>query len=429
MIPQFLIGALASGSGKTTFTVGLLRALKRKGLSVQPFKCGPDYIDPMFHTCASGCDSVNLDSWLAQDIGRIYSRYGAGADVCVTEGVMGLFDGYDRMEGSSAELALMLGIPIVLVVGSKSTAYTVAAQLHGMKTFVPGIKIAGVVFNQVASERHKRLLLQAAEDAGLPCFGCLPRAENLEIPSRHLGLTIAKHAEMEAWISRAADIVVANVDIDALLKACESPFETFSTEPTFAKGEMRISVARDEAFNFTYCENLAKLEQYGVVTYFSPLGGDGLPETDLLYLPGGYPELYAEQLSQNKRLMSQIAGYAANGGRILAECGGMIYLTRALTDAGRIRHEMCGLLPLETTMQGAHLHLGYRKVTLPSGEVFCGHEFHYSEVIAPESLPSVAEQHDVRGNRVSTPLYRLNNVIAGYTHLYWADNDLLKLWD
>ena len=428
MIPQLLIGAPASGSGKTTFTVGLLRALKRRGLKVQPFKCGPDYIDPIFHTRAAGCDSVNLDTWLAHDVRGIYSRYGFGADVCVTEGVMGLFDGYDRMTGSSAEIALLLDIPVILIVGAKSTAYTVAAQIHGMKNFLPNLKVAGVVFNQVASQRHSLLLRQAAEDAGVPCLGCLPKTGDLEVPSRHLGLTIAKQNEMERWISRAADMVEGNIDIDSLLEACSVPYAAPQAEPELPKGDMRIAVARDEAFNFTYRENLESLERYGDVTYFSPLNGDTLPDTDLLYLPGGYPELYAQELSQNKPLMRQINRYAEDGGRILAECGGMIYLTRALTDTDGIRHDMCSVLPIETTMQGAHLHLGYRSVKM-GGREFRGHEFHYSEIVDPDDLPSVAEQYDVRGNKVPTPLYRRKNVIAGYTHLYWADNDLLKLWD
>lgn len=429
MKPQILIGAPASGSGKTTFTVGLLRALHRRCLKVQPFKCGPDYIDPIFHTRAAGRDSVNLDTWLMEDVGSLYSTYGREADVCVTEGVMGLFDGYDRSSGSSAEIAQMLHIPVVLIAGARSTAYSVAAQLHGMKTFMPGLTIAGVVFNQVASERHIRLLLQAAEDAGLPCFGCLPRQDNLEIPSRHLGLTIAKQGEMEAWISRAADMVEANVDIDALLAACKAPFDQHQEKNPTEKDGRQIAIARDEAFNFIYRENLAYFEKRGEVTCFSPLAGDELPETDLLYLPGGYPELYAEQLSANKALMRQIADFAESGGRILAECGGMIYLSKAISDVDGIRHEMCGVLPLETTMQGAKLHLGYRSIKLNNGAEFKGHEFHYSDVVNPTAAQSIAEQFDVRNNKVATPLYRYKNVIAGYTHLYWADNGINKLWD
>ncbi|MBR4133939.1 MAG: cobyrinate a,c-diamide synthase, partial [Bacteroidales bacterium] len=209
MKPQLLIGALHSGGGKTTVTMGILRALRRRGLRVQSFKCGPDYIDTQFHSLATGRDSVNLDTWLASDshVQDVYAHYGADADVCVVEGVMGLFDGYNRKEGSSASIAQLLDIPVLLVVSARSTAYTVAALLHGVKTFRPGLRIAGVVFNQVASRRHIQLLQQACDDAGLRCFGFLPASEGLKIPSRHLGLTLGQEEQMEQWIECAADLV------------------------------------------------------------------------------------------------------------------------------------------------------------------------------------------------------------------------------
>lgn len=436
MKPQLLIGAPASGSGKTTFTMGLLRALSRRGEKVQPYKCGPDYIDTKFHACASGRESVNLDSWFSSKthIRDLYARYGADADACIVEGAMGLFDGYDRSRGSAAGIAEILDIPIVLVVGAKSTAYSVAALLHGTKSFNPAIKIAGVVFNQVASERHKLLLSQAAEDAGVRCFGFMPREDGLEVPSRHLGLTLAAEQQMEAWIERAAQIVEHNVDIDALLAACSGEFKSPRHEPSglqhnmAAKGAMRIAVARDSAFNFIYRENIAQLEHLGSVTFFSPLSGDELPQTDLLYLPGGYPELFAGQLAERSKLKGQIKAYADAGGRILAECGGMIYLTGAINGIPGGPYSMCGVLPLETTMEGARLHLGYRSVRLQNGKEFRGHEFHYSSVINPAAMPSVAQQYDAHGEQVATPLYRYKNTIAGYTHLYWGETDIMDLW-
>ena len=425
-----LIGAPSSGSGKTTFTMGLLRALSSSGIKVQPFKCGPDYIDTKFHAQASGRESVNLDTWFSSEahIRDLYARYGADADACIVEGAMGLFDGYDRSRGSAAEIASILDIPVVLVVGAKSTAYSVAAQLHGMKSFMPGLKIAGVVFNQVASERHQLLLSQAAEDAEVRCFGFLPREEGLEVPSRHLGLTLAAERQMEEWIVRAAEIVEKNIDIDALLAACNGPFVESHPKPLSPKGSMKIAVARDAAFNFIYRENIARLEQLGSVTFFSPLEGDALPETDLLYLPGGYPELFAEQLAANKALKKQIKGYADAGGRILAECGGMIYLTKTISGVDGGPYEMCGVLPLETTMEGARLHLGYRTVQLTDGTEFRGHEFHYSKIVNPEVVASVAKQFDARGAEVATPLYRYKNTIAGYTHLYWGETEIMDLW-
>lgn len=430
MKPQLLTGALNSGSGKTTFTMGLLRALNRRGLRVQPFKCGPDYIDTKFHGVATGRDSVNLDTWLASEdhVREVYSRYGEDADACVVEGVMGLFDGYDRMKGSSAEIAMLLGIPVLLVVNARSSAYTVAAQLHGVATFRPGLRLAGVVFNQVGSPKHERMLREACEDAGLRCFGCLPREEGLEVPSRHLGLTIAAENRMNAWIDRAADLVEHHVDIQALMEACETPFIARAAAPA-APGTLRIAVARDAAFNFIYRENIDRLSELGTVTFFSPLAGDPLPPADLVYLPGGYPELFADELSSRRELMEQLRKYAEAGGRILAECGGMIYLSLIIVCAGGGSFRMCGILPFTATMEGARLHLGYRSVADGAGHSWKGHEFHYSSLENPLALPSSAVQYDAQGQSVPTPLYRYRNVIAGYTHLYWGESNILYLWD
>ncbi len=430
MKPQLLIGALQSGGGKTTVTMGLLRALRRKGLQVQPFKCGPDYIDTRFHAVATGCDSVNLDTWLASDahVHDVYARYGAGAEACVVEGMMGLFDGYERMQGSSAEIAQLLDIPVLLVVSARSTAYTVAALLHGVKTFRPGLRLAGVVFNQVGSPRHARLLQQACDDAGLRCFGFLPKSEGLEIPSRHLGLTLAAEEQMNAWIDRAADLVEQHLDLRGLLEACSCPFAAPAPAEAPAPGNLRIAVARDAAFNFIYRENLDRLSALGSVSFFSPLAGDPLPEADLVYLPGGYPELFARELASQERTMAQLRAYAEAGGRVLAECGGMIYLS-SLVCVGEGSFRMCGVLPFTATMEGARLQLGYRRLVDAAGRTWQGHEFHYSRLSDPAALPSVAQQFDVRGEAVSTPLYRYKNVIAGYTHLYWGESEFLYLWD
>lgn len=420
-----------SGSGKTTFTMGILRALQRQGLQVQPFKCGPDYIDTRFHAVAAGRESVNLDTWLSSEshVRDLYARYGGDAGACVVEGVMGLFDGFDRMQGSSAAIARLLDIPVVLVVGARSMAYTVAAQLHGMKSFLPGLRIAGVVFNQVSSENHFRFLREACDDAGLRCFGRLPKAPGLEVPSRHLGLTLAARQDMETWIDRAADMVSANIDIAGLLETVACPAPEPVEQSGIGTGSLRTAVARDAAFNFTYRENLARLTRLGPVTFFSPLAGDPLPEADLVYLPGGYPELFAAELSSRSGLMAQIRDFAESGGRILAECGGMIYLSRAIGGVEGGPFPMCGILPFAATMEGARLHLGYRRIVDTAGHEWRGHEFHYSEVTSPEALPSVAMQFNARDERVSTPLYRWKNVIAGYTHLYWGEADIMKLWD
>ena len=434
MKPQLLIGALNSGSGKTTFTMGLLRSLQKQGLQVQPFKCGPDYIDTKFHTIATGNESVNLDTWLASKeyVSRIYRLYGTGADVCIAEGVMGLFDGYDKMTGSSAEIAMLLDIPVVLVINASSTAYTVAAQIYGVKHFCPKLKLAGVVFNRVGSNNHYSFLKDACADAGVRCFGYLPKSEGLEIPSRHLGLTLSVKEMMDEQIEKSAELVAQYVDTEMILKACRCSFTDEQQLPDMhCKKRLKIAVAKDEAFNFIYRENIAALERIGEVTYFSPLLGEMLPQADLVYLPGGYPELFAEHLQRQQGLMGELRQYAENGGKILAECGGMIFLSKGIIDKeGKNRYSFCGILPFECSMEHARLHLGYRRIENLQGRCWRGHEFHYSDIAGSSLLPpSVARQYNIKGEEVNTALFRYKNVIAGYTHLYWGETDILKLWE
>lgn len=450
MKPQLLIGALNSGSGKTTFTMGLLRSLQRQGLQVQPFKCGPDYIDTKFHSIATGNESVNLDTWLAskEHVAQIYRLYGKEADACVIEGVMGLFDGYDRMMGSSAEMAVLLDVPVVLVVNARSTAYTVAAQIYGVKNFCPKLRLAGVVFNNVASESHFSLLKDACADAGAECFGYMPKSEGLEIPSRHLGLTLAAEEMMNGQIERSADIVSKYVDIERILHCCNAPFAgTVSVADNGVSNRgITIAVAKDAAFNFIYRENIAMLRRIGNVVFFSPLNGDSLPHADLVYLPGGYPELFAEQLQYRHSLMSELASYIEGGGKVLAECGGMIFLSKGIIDKdGMNRYSFCGILPFWCSMQNAHLHLGYREVVDVNGRHWRGHEFHYSDIADTDGSPVahaavavtpasvvpevVAKQYNRNGVEVETSLFRYKNLFAGYTHLYWGETDILKLWD
>ena len=472
---QLLIGATTSGSGKTTFTIGLLRALSRRGLRVQPFKCGPDYIDTQFHSIAAGRESVNLDTWMAspEHVREVYAHYCEGMDVAVIEGVMGLFDGYDRMRGSSAEIAALLDVPVVLVVNARSTAYSVAALLHGMKTFRPDVRIAGVVFNQVASESHYSFLKAAADDAGVPSLGWIPRAEGIEVPSRHLGLTIGMEQEINALADRAADLIEHNRDGSFCVKASDctelfgvsvsetidarvavngkgplrrsgrdsapsgrvvSDTDTPKSSPNIAlttqdkPSLLRIAVACDRAFNFTYRENIDRLKEMGEVVFFSPLAGDELPDSDLVYLPGGYPELFAPELSLNRTLAAQLVQYAEKGGRILAECGGMMYLGESVTDQNGKTWPMAGVLPIECTMDGARLHLGYRKMTV-GGVDFKGHEFHYSSIVDPDVLLALRIQTNAKQQPVDTALYRYKNVIAGYTHWYWGETDINALWE
>ena len=332
MIAQFLIGGTSSGGGKTTLTTGLLRLLRNRGYRVQPFKCGPDYIDPQYHKMASGRVSINLDNWLAsgEHLHNLYTRHSQEADISVTEGVMGLFDGYKGMEGSSARIAELLDLPILLIVNAQSTAYSVAATLFGFSQFYPKIRLIGVIFNKVASPRHYAFLQEAASAAKVPCLGYIPRMEELSVPSRHLGLTLDAQLDFDAYADRIAETLEKHVEVDRLLELCATNAPTPALPPDTPKETLRISVAKDEAFNFTYRANLDQLQQLGSVSYFSPLTDSSLPPSDLIYIPGGYPEFFLPQLAQNRQLQEEIRDYVAHGGKLLAECGGMMYLCRSI---------------------------------------------------------------------------------------------------
>lgn len=420
---SFLIAAASSGSGKTTLSLGLMKALSRRGITVQPFKCGPDYIDTQYHMMATGRSSINLDLFMSSEnhVKEIYIRYGADSDVNIVEGVMGMFDGYDRMEGSSSDIAEKLDIPVVLLVNAASTAFSVAATIYGFTCFSKYVKVVGVIFNWVASENHYAFLKDACAETGVPSLGYIRKNDALKTPSRHLGLSLDSIAEIKRFISSAADEVERNIDIETLL----SLTEVDAGEPqryVTAVDDRVVAVAKDETFNFIYPVNIEALSSR--IIYFSPLRDTLLPNADMVYLPGGYPELFADELERNVGMRKAIKEYAESGGKILAECGGMIYLTEEI-DGKR----MCGILPLKTTMENARLTLGYRKVAFPELNMR-GHEFHYSHTIpSKEYIASVAQQFNVKGKPVATPLYRYRNTFAGYTHLYWGETDIFKLWN
>lgn len=419
---SFLIAAASSGSGKTTLSLGLMKALSRRGMTVSPFKCGPDYIDTQYHTLATGRSSINLDLFMssATHVKEIYSRYGADSDINIVEGAMGMFDGFDRMEGSSADIAGKLKIPVILIVNAASAAFSVAATIYGFSRFCKDVKVVGVIFNRVASENHYSFLKEACEEIGVPSLGYLRKNEALKTPSRHLGLSLDSVAEIERFIDAAADEVERNIDIETLLSLTEVDPDTPQKYVTEVNDKV-VAVAKDEAFNFIYPVNIEAFRSR--IVYFSPLYDTSLPDADMIYLPGGYPELFAQKLERNVAMRKAIKEYAESGGKILAECGGMIYLTQDIDG----KH-MCGVFPFKTTMQNARLSLGYRRVFFPDLNLR-GHEFHYSSTTSADSFPSLAQQFNVKGMPVSTPVYRYRNTVAGYTHLYWGENDIFKLWN
>jgi cobyrinic acid a,c-diamide synthase len=432
MKSQLLIAASHSGAGKTTVTLGLLRALRRKGYSIQSFKCGPDFIDPIHHRTAAGRDSINLDRYMMSDthIRHLYDHYSADADVCITEGVMGLFDGSVKSMGSSADLAKRLGLPVILILNAKAMAYTVAPVLYGLKKFDPDLHIAGVIFNFVETASHYRLLQEACEDVRVPALGYLPANKKLKIPSRHLGLDTG---DADAAIEAAADHLQRHLDLDHLLAATRVDNEPATRQTTADEAATEnglpviprrrtVLVARDAAFHFLYPENMRRLQQWGDIHYFSPLESSQLPvAADLIYLPGGYPELYLPRLAGNVPLLDQLRTYAAAGGRIIAECGGMMYLGRSIADETGNAYPMAGILDIATGMQRKKLSLGYRTVLLPGGTAK-GHEFHYSQFEGQGNDALIPrEAYNAAGHRVDVPFFHTPSLMASYMHLYWGE--------
>jgi cobyrinic acid a,c-diamide synthase len=442
--PQFLIAAPTSGTGKTSLSMGLMKLFTRKGKKVQPFKCGPDYIDIRFHEFASEHPSVNLDTFMASEdhVKQLYCHYSDAADICIVEGMMGLFDGYDGRTGSTADIARLLHLPIVLVIDATSTSYSVAAQIYGFKNFDPQLQIAGVIFNRIGSERHETMLRKACEGVGVPCLGCIRRNENLSLKSRYLGLDISlkeNKQTIEAW----TDFIEEQIDLDLLIEQTMRPLVVCDipiTKPQDQK--LRIAVAKSyESFAFIYEETIARLRTIGKVLFFNPETTERLPRNiGLLYLPGGYPERRTSELLLNLNrkgdespgycMMDEVREYIENGGRTLAECGGMIYLSEGVINEKTLS-PMVGVLPftIATGKSKRRLTLGYRQFEY-NGQLLRGHEFHYTQFNDDQlPIPSVAQVYNAMGNPVDTPVFRYKNVIASYTHLYLGETDILKLWN
>lgn len=442
MKPQFLIAAPHSGAGKTTVTLGILRALRNQGLTVQPFKCGPDYLDPKLHAIASGRQSINLDRFMMDDdhIKDLYTNYGDNADVLITEGVMGLFDGSVKMEGSSADIARLLDIPVVMVLNAKAMAYSAAALLLGFKMLCPDLQIAGVIFNFVEHESHYKLLKEAAEDVGITPLGFLPANANIQIPSRHLGLKTGSEIDHDAIIEAAASHIQKHIDLDELMRITLKPLDMVMPTDKVLQQKNRVPsreeqlvipkkilVAHDEAFNFTYAANISALSSLGEITYFSPLTDTVLPEADLIYFPGGYPELHLQTLSANRILRDQVRDFYNNGGKILAECGGMMYLGKYIVDEEGVQHAMTGILDVATGMQHKKLSIGYKRINIGVMELK-GHEFHYSQFIEGSfnEIP-LTRNHDIairnaRHERLNLPVFSTPNLLASYFHFYFGNN-------
>lgn len=429
-----LIAAPMSGNGKTTVARGLMSLLRRKGYRVQPMKCGPDYIDTKFHEAVCGRPSINLDLFMSSPthVSAMAEHYAETADICLVEGMMGLYDGYERDSGSCYEIARLLDVPVLLVVDARSAAYSMAALLKGFASFRPDIRLAGVVFNKVGSSRHAQMLREVCADVGVPCLGCLARNAAIGTQERYLGLDFTD-GTMNGFVQldTIADFMEQYLDLSFLEQTLKGRGKSnantggmpFSCQPATYR---RVAVARSpEAFSFIYQSTLDCLSGSEVV-FFNPEADELLPEgTDLLYLPGGYPEKHGEQLVKAKRTRDSIRDYAAHGGKVIAECGGMMYLcSRILTDEGE--WEMCGVLPYTVSARQAdrHLSLGYRRWKI-GGREYRGHEFHYSQFIGDKPSTAVSVWN-ARGEEVDCPIIRRGNVLASYTHWYWGETGMFE---
>lgn len=434
MRSAFLVAAPHSGAGKTTLTLALIAALRARGLSVQPFKVGPDYIDPLHHAWAAGRPSHNLDTWmLPEEVNRRVYAAAAGADVAVVEGVMGLFDGVDgrREEGSSAHVARVLDLPVVLVVDARSMARSAAAVVRGFATFQPGVRVAAVVWNRVGSASHRRILDDALEAAGLPAaVGAVPRDAGVGLPERHLGLVTPEDADLPDSLRGAlARLAETHVDLDALLAATRAPSPPKPPPAGRAPAERRrIGIARDAAFCFYYGENLRLLEEAGAeLVPFRPADGDGVPEgVDGVYLGGGYPEVHAQRLSRNEAFRAGLHRLQEGSVPLYAECGGFMALCEALEDTEGRRHPMAGLFPAVARMTGRRFQLGYREVLVGGlarmrGLSARGHEFHYSRVEAmPPEVPRAYRVWNARSEELPAEGYLRGETLAGYLHLHFG---------
>ena len=411
--PGLLISAPASGTGKTTLMLGLLSAFRAQGVTVQPFKSGPDYIDPAFHAAASGRASVNLDSW-AMGRNRItgLARVAEGADLVLAEGSMGLFDGVAREgefgTGASADIAAMMGWPVVLVLDVSGQAQSAAAVAKGFALMRPDVRLAGVVLNRVASPRHEALVRDGMQRAGIAVLGALPRQPSIELPERHLGLVQAEEQpELTRILANAGAFVARHIDLAALRAAAAGGVALTDPLP-IRPPAMRIAWARDAAFSFVYPHLIAGWRAAGAtILPFSPLADEAPdPTAQACCLPGGYPELHAGRLAAASQFRAGLQAFAATK-PVHGECGGYMAMGAGLVDAAGVRHQMAGLLGLETSSQKRRMHLGYRVARLNAPTAghagktrLRGHEFHYATILSQPD-PALAEVCDANGEAVA----------------------------
>ncbi len=439
-IPCLCIAGTHSGSGKTTISLGIMAAFTKRGFKVQPFKVGPDFIDPGHHSRSTGRVSHNLDGWMMdRECNRkLFERHLTKADIAIVEGVMGLYDGFSGSDesGSTAQMAKWLNLPVILVIDAKAMARSAAAIALGFSIFDPDLSLKGVIFNRVSSPTHKDIIKEAmAAIPQIPIIGFLPTAEELHIPSRHLGLiTDEDFAPDKDYSNSLSSWIERHLDLDQLLDSvgdynfCDS----FPTPPSHGLS-IKIGVARDEAFSFYYPENLRLLKKAGAeLVFFSPLRDSELPHgIKGLIFGGGYPELHCRTLSQNQALLRAVKAFSLKGGPVYAECGGLMYLGKNIKDLSGKTHTMANIFPIATNMSKGIKALGYREITTnkesilgPAGIKARGHEFHYSNIEEKNNHwpRQIYLMRDRKTNLIRHEGFNTRSTLGSYVHLHWGSN-------
>lgn len=431
--PRLIIAATQSGSGKTTITAGLLAALKNRGLNVQPYKVGPDYIDTGWHKLACGKISHNLDSWLVGNdkLKEIFIETASRADISIIEGVMGLYDGGRGGVSSTAEISKLLDAPIILVIDAKSMGTSAAAVALGFREFDKSVKLAGVILNRLGSDSHKKIIVDALNSLGIKCFGAIRRNDEFFLPERHLGLVPTTENHSADVINKICAAVEEQIDIDTLISLANNsaPIEITPKSSKLKAKSLKIAVARDEAFNFYYGASLTELERRGAeIVYFSPLNDKTLPKNiGGLIIGGGFPEMFAARLEQNKSLRADINRMAEAGLPVFAECGGFMYLMNNLIDFDGKSFEMCGVLDGSAVMTNKLQTVGYVEAEILSncvigkaGDKIRAHEFHFSTAdILGEKIFKCRRMRTGKGYFAGAVK---KNIVASYLHIHFAGN-------
>lgn len=435
-VPRLVIAATHSGAGKTTLVTGLLAALAKRGLTVQSYKVGPDYIDPGYHQLASGKPAHNLDTWLLpeQEMAAIFAQTAAGNDLVLIEGVMGLHDGGRNGISSTAAIAKLLNAPVVLVVDARSMGESAAAVALGYKLYDPAVQFAGVIVNRIGSDAHRLMITEALDRLNIPVLGTIKRDAALTMPERHLGLTPVTEHDAGPMLSVLAEQIGSQVDLEQIIKLANQapPLSIAEKHGQAAAPVVRIGVAKDDVFTFYYPQSLDALAAQGAeIVPFSPLNDAVLPPVDGLILGGGFPEMFLDRLAANQSMLQSIYQAGQQGMPIYAECGGLMYLSRGISDFAGQFHAMVGLVPATCAMQSKLETVGYVEATALCDNVLCesqavihGHEFHFSRML-PEAEADFPWAFQFKKNRTGATYpggFAAKNMLASYLHLHFAGN-------